>query len=407
MFSGGCRACRAVSNELLLAMPWNCDYLIVGAGFAGCVFAERMASQDGKRCIIVDRRNHIGGNSHDEFNSVGVLVHKYGPHYFRTNSTRIWEYLSQFTDWHHVHYRILAWTGGRFWQFPINLNTIEQMLGRESSEEEMRGLLAQWRANIKSPANSEEAIVSQIGYPLFEQFYKNYTRKQWGCAARDLAPSVCRRIPIRLNRNNGYFDDTYQALPKQGYHRMFKRMVTHPNIRVILGVDYRELLAHACCGHLIYTGPIDEYFGYCYGRLPYRSLRFEHETLECDFYQPAVQVNYPNEHDFTRIVEIKHATGQAIPWTTIVREFPQAHTSANEPFYPVPNEANNALYEKYAHLARSEKRVSFIGRLATYRYYNMDQVVGMALTEWEKARSCCRGESAPAVISVSKGVQFA
>lgn len=366
---------------------WKCDYLIVGAGFAGCVFAERMASQDNQRCLIVDRRPHIGGNSHDEYNAAGVLVHKYGPHYFRTNSPKIWNYLSQFTSWHHVHYKVLAWTDGRFWQFPINLNTLEQLLGRKSSPEEMSALLAEWREDIPHPANSEEAIVAQIGRPLFERFYKNYTRKQWGCEPKELAASVCRRIPIRLNRDDGYFDDAYQALPAHGYHRMFERMVSHPNIRVVLGADYRELLPHVEYRHLVYTGPIDEFYGGCYGPLPYRSLRFEPETLDCAFYQPAVQVNYPNDHEFTRIVELKHATGQVIPWTTIVREYPQPHAPGCEPFYPVPNASNQALYEKYAQRASAEKNVSFIGRLATYRYYNMDQVVGMALAEWERVRA--------------------
>jgi UDP-galactopyranose mutase len=362
------------------------DFLIVGAGFAGSVLAERLATQLGKTCLVVERRNHIGGNAYDHYNDAGVLVHDYGPHYFRTNSQRIVDYLSQFTEWRKVEYKILSWTHGRFWQFPINLNTFEQLIGRPSTSEEMEAQLAEWRVKIDNPKNSEEVIVSQLGWKLYEMFFKNYTRKQWQRDAKQLDPTVCGRIPIRTNRDDRYLSEKFQALPKNGYTAMFQKMLSHPNIEVRLNTDYRELREHVRFRHLIFTGPIDEYFDHCFGSLPYRSLRFEPETLPQEYFQPAMQVNYPNNHDFTRIVEIKHATGQKLSSTTIVREYPQDFGPGREPYYPIPAPDAKALYSKYAHRAALETNVSFVGRLATYRYYNMDQIVGMALAEFDRLR---------------------
>lgn len=360
------------------------DFLIVGAGFAGSVLAERLASRLGKSCLIVERRNHIGGNAYDRYDEAGVLLHNYGPHYFRTNSQRIIDYLSQFTEWREVEYKILSWTHGRFWQFPINLNTFEQLIGRPSTSEEMEARLAEWRIDIANPKNSEDVIVSQVGWKLYEMFFKNYTRKQWQRDAKDLDPSVCGRIPIRTNRDDRYLSEKFQALPNNGYTAMFHKMLKHPLIQVRLNTDYREVRTQVAFRHLIFTGPIDEYFDYRFGRLPYRSLRFEPETLQQEFFQPVMQVNYPNEHEFTRIVEIKHATGQKLPLTTIVREYPQDFGPGREPYYPIPAPDARALYQKYAELGVAEKNVSFVGRLATYRYYNMDQVVGMALAEFDR-----------------------
>jgi UDP-galactopyranose mutase len=362
------------------------DFLIVGAGFAGSVLAERIASQLGKTCLVVERRNHIGGNAYDHYDSAGLLVHDYGPHYFRTNSQRIIDYLSQFTEWHKVEYKILSWTHGGFWQFPINLNTFEQLIGRPSTTEEMETTLARWRVPIHNPKNSEEVIVSQVGWKLYEMFFKNYTRKQWQRDAKELDPSVCGRIPIRTNRDDRYLSEKFQALPKDGYTAMFRKMLSHPKIEVWLNTKYREVRRHVRFGHLIFTGPIDEYFDHCFGRLPYRSLRFEPETLPQQYFQPAMQVNYPNDQEFTRIVEIKHATGQHLPATTIVREYPQNFGPGREPYYPIPAPDAKALYSKYAERAMSERNVSFVGRLATYRYYNMDQIVGMALAEFDRLR---------------------
>lgn len=362
------------------------DFLIVGAGFAGSVLAERIATQLGKTCLIVEKRDHIGGNAYDHYDNAGVLLHKYGPHYFRTNSQRVVDYLSQFTEWHPVEYKILSWTGGQFWQFPINLNTFEQLIGHPATSVEMEDQLAAWRVKIESPRNSEEVIVSQVGWKLYEMFYKNYTRKQWRREPKELDASVCGRIPIRTNRDDRYLSERFQALPANGYTRMFEKMLADPRIEVRLGTDFREARAQVSFDHLIFTGPIDEYFDHCFGPLPYRSLRFEAETLAQEFFQPVVQVNYPNDHDFTRIVEIKHATGQKLPATTIVREYPQDFAPGREPYYPVPAPDAKALYSKYAELAALEEKVSFVGRLATYRYYNMDQIVGMALAEFEQLK---------------------
>ena len=369
------------------------DFLIVGAGFAGSVLAERIASQLGKTCLIVEKRNHIGGNAYDHYDGAGVLLHTYGPHYFRTNSQRIIDYLSQFTEWREVQYKILSWTHGRYWQFPINLNTFEQLIGRPSTTEEMEAQLAEWRVRIDSPKNSEEVIVSQVGWKLYEMFFKNYTRKQWRRDAKELDPSVCGRIPIRTNRDDRYLSEKFQALPKHGYTPMFQKMLSNPKIEVRLNTDFREACAQVQFQHLIYTGPIDEYYDHCFGHLPYRSLRFEPETLKQEFFQPAMQVNYPNEQDFTRIVEIKHATGQKLPSTTIVREYPQDFGPGREPYYPIPAPDARALYSKYAERAALEKDVTFVGRLATYRYYNMDQIVGMALAEFERLRANQRGQT--------------
>ena len=360
------------------------DFLIVGAGFAGAVLAERIANQLGKTCLVIDRRNHIGGNAYDHYDKAGVLLHDYGPHYFRTNSQRIVDYLSQFTEWHAVEYKILSWTHGRFWQFPINLNTFEQLIGRPSTSEEMEAQLAEWRVKIDHPRNSEEVIVSQVGWKLYEMFFKNYTRKQWQRDAKDLDASVCGRIPIRTNRDDRYLAEKFQALPKDGYTAMFEKMLEHPKIELQLSTDYRDAREQVGWDHLIFTGPIDEYYDYCFGHLPYRSLRFEPETLSQEYFQPAMQVNYPNDHNYTRIVEIKHATGQKLPSTTIVREYPQDYGPGREPYYPIPAPDAKALYHKYADRAAADRNVTFVGRLATYRYYNMDQVVGTALTEFEK-----------------------
>lgn len=366
--------------------PDHVDFLIVGAGYAGSVLAERLASQCGKTSLIIDRRGHIAGNSHDCYDDAGVLIHKYGPHYFRSNSERIVEYLSQFTEWHAVEYQILCLVEGKYWQFPINLNTFEQLIGRPSTTEEMEATLAEWRIPIEKPANSEEVIISQVGWKLYEMFFKNYTRKQWKRDPKDLDASVCGRIPVRTNRDNRYLSEKFQALPKDGYTAMFERILDHPKISLRLNTNFQDVPASLKYGHLIFTGMIDEYYDFRFGPLPYRSLRFEPETLEQEFYQPAMQVNYPNDHDFTRIVEIKHATGQKLPVTTIVREYPDDFGPGKEPYYPIPAPDAKAIYDQYAALAEKEENVSFVGRLATYRYYNMDQVVGMALAEFEKIR---------------------
>ena len=409
----------------------NVDCLIVGAGFSGLTIAERLTTQQGKTCLIVEKRDHLGGNAYDKYDEAGVLIHTYGPHYFRTNAPRIVDYLSQFTEWHPVEYQILSYSDGRYWNFPINLNTFEQFLGRPSTSEEMEAWIAEHRVPIENPANSEEVIVSQVGWELYDKFFKGYTLKQWRRHPKDLDASVCGRIPIRTNRDDRYLREDFQAIPKDGYTVMFERMVAAcgDKLEIMLNTEFRDILPQVSFKHLVYTGPIDEYYDYCHGHLPYRSLRFEPESLTPEqlsayhsgfnsppsffesppgFYQPAMQVNYPNDEEFTRIVEIKHATGQQCENTTIVREYPDDFGPGKEAYYPIPAPDSAATYQKYkaltesdpfpAHLrslssslatshpppATTTPSVSFIGRLATYRYYNMDQVVGMALKEAEK-----------------------
>jgi len=374
------------------------DFLIIGAGFAGLVAAERLASA-GWKCTVVDRRNHIAGNAYDATDAAGVLTHRYGPHYFRTNSEKVRDYLSRFTDWHPVDYTIQSFSDGRYWPFPINLNTFEELIGRPSTEAEFTAWLAAKRHNIPNPQNSEEVILSQVGTDLYERFFKGYTLKQWRRHPRELDASVCGRIPIRTNRDNRYLSESFQALPAKGYTALFENLLANtPNLTLRLGIDFLEAKATIAHKHLIFTGPIDEYFNRRFGPLPYRSLRFEPESFNSSqlkerepisgkpgFWQPAMQVNYPDaDIPHTRIVEIKHATGQQIDATTIVREFPKNWTPDEEPYYPVPAPDSRAAYQKYAALATAEPHTTFIGRLATYRYYNMDQVTAMALTTTEK-----------------------
>ena len=375
------------------------NYLIVGAGFAGMTFAERAANVSGKTSLIIDKRNHIGGNSYDRYDDHGVLIHQYGPHYFRTNSPKIKDYLSLFTEWRPLEYQILSYTEGKYWKFPINLNTFEQLIGRSSTSEEMAAWLEDKREKIEDPKNSEEVIVSQVGRELYEKFFKGYTLKQWKRHPRDLDASVCGRIPIRTNRDDRYLREEFQAIPKAGYTRLFENMLEAcgDKVNVMLNMDYREILGSIQFEHMVYTGPIDAYYDFRFGELPYRSLRFETESFTPEqlierqsisgkkgFWQPAMQVNYPNEEAYTRIVEVKHATGQLCENTTIVREFPDDYGLGKEAYYPIPAEDSAAIYARYKELADREEKVSFIGRLATYKYYNMDQVVGMALNEYNK-----------------------
>ena len=354
------------------------DYLIVGAGFAGSVVAERMASVHNKRVLVVDRRSHIGGNAYDHPDSHGVLVHRYGPHIFHTNSEQVFRYLSQFTQWRSYEHRVLASVDGKLVPIPINMDTVNLLYGLHlRTEEEVAAFFAERSEERGVNRTSEDVVVSKVGRDLYEKLFRNYTRKQWGKDPSELDALVTARIPVRTNRDDRYFSDRYQAMPRNGFTAMFENMLDHRNITIELGTDYRDVLRRVQFKELIYSGPVDEYFDYRFGKLPYRSLQFKHETLNQEYLQPVAVVNYPNDHAYTRVTEFKHLTGQKHAQTSVVYEYP---TGEGDPYYPVPTPENGAMYKRYAELATAARRVHFVGRLATYRYYNMDQVVGQALT---------------------------
>ncbi len=350
--------------------------LVVGAGFAGSVMARELADA-GRRVRVIDKRPHVAGNAYDEPDAHGVLVHRYGPHIFHTNGERIAAYLSRFTAWRPYEHRVRGVVDGVAYPFPINRDTLNRLYGLELDEAGAAAFFERVREPREPVRTSEDVVLNSVGRDLYEKFFLNYTRKQWGLDPSQLKAGVAARIPVRTNTDDRYFTDTFQAMPLHGYTRMFEAMLDHPNISVELGVDFADVRETWPRDHTVYTGPIDAYFGYRFGRLPYRSLRFEHEHLaDTARFQETGTVNYPNDHAYTRITEFKHLTGQAHPGTSIVREYPQAE---GDPYYPVPREANEQLFKRYEALARNEPDVTFVGRLAQYRYYNMDQVVGAAL----------------------------
>lgn len=357
------------------------DYMIVGAGLAGAVLAERLASQSNKKILLVDKRNHIGGNTFDYYNKDGLLVHKYGPHIFHTNSKEVFTYLGNFTQWRPYEHRVLASVDGMLVPIPINLNTINQLYGLNLNSAEVDAFLESKAEKKIKIVTSEDVVVNKVGRELYEKFFKGYTRKQWDLDPSELDASVTSRIPTRNNRDDRYFTDTYQAIPLYGYTRMFQKMLHHPNIKILLNTDYKEVQDSICYKNMIYTGPIDYFYDYCYGKLPYRSLEFKFETLEENIFQKTGTINYPNEHAYTRITEFKYLTGQKHPKTTVVYEFPK---DEGDPYYPVPRAENALLYKRYRQLAEQENKIYFAGRLATYKYYNMDQVVAQALTLYKK-----------------------
>lgn len=354
--------------------------LIIGAGFAGCVLARELAEAD-YRVTIIDKRNHIGGNAFDSYDSHGVLIHNYGPHIFHTNSERIFNHLSQFTDWHPYEHKVLGVVDGIHYPFPINRDTINKLYNLDLDEHQTEVFFEKVREPRSPVKTSEDVVLNSVGRDLYEKFFLNYTKKQWGVEPSELKAGVAARIPVRTNTDDRYFTDTYQAMPLHGYTKMFESILNHPNIQVTTGVDFSEMKSNYAAHHVVYTGPIDEYFDCCFGKLPYRSLRFEHEHIpNTDHIQSVGTVNYPNDFDFTRITEFKHLTGQKHSGTSTVKEYPQAE---GDPYYPIPNDANEALFKRYEHLAKDEHNVTFVGRLAQYRYYNMDQVVGAALVAAE------------------------
>lgn len=357
------------------------DWLIVGAGFAGSVLAERLASERNERVLVIDRRNHIGGNAYDRYDDVGLLIHQYGPHIFHTKSRQIFDYLSQFTDWRFYEHRVLAEVDGMLVPIPINLDTVNKLYGLNLTSEELTEWFKARAEPVETIRTSEDVVVSVVGRELYEKFFRGYTRKQWGLDPSELDKSVTSRVPTRTNRDDRYFGDEYQFMPKHGYTRMFETMLRHPNIHVMTQTDYRDVKHLIPHRRVIYTGPIDEFFDFRFGKLPYRSLKFDHVTLDKAWHQPVAVVNYPQTQDYTRVTEYKYLTGQEHAKTALTYEYPSAE---GDPYYPIPKAENQELFKRYERLALATPDVWFVGRLATYRYYNMDQIVGQALATFRR-----------------------
>ena len=367
------------------------DYLIVGAGFAGSVCAERLAAQ-GKRVLLCDKRPHVAGNAYDTYDDAGILIHRYGPHIFHTGSARIFRYLSRFTAWRPYEHRVVAHVDGKLLPFPINIDTVNRLYGLDLDESTIEAFFAERAVKVDHAKTSEQAVTSKIGVDLYEKFFKRYTKKQWGLDPSALDASVAARVPARTDRDDRYFTDEFQAMPLDGYTRMFEKMLDHPNIVVALGSDFVDLVREVRFREMIYTGPVDAFFDYRYGKLPYRSIRFHHETHDRETFQSAAVVNYPNDHDYTRVTEFKYLTGQKHSKTSVVYEHP---TDEGDPYYPVPRPENAELYRQYKALADGVPNVHFVGRLATYKYYNMDQVVGQALALVDQLSLAARGAATP------------
>jgi len=362
------------------------DTLVVGAGYAGSVMAERLASRLGQRVLVIDRRPHIAGNAYDHVDEHGVLVHEYGPHIFHTNSEKVWRYLSGFTEWRPYEHRVVAEVDGQLLPIPINRDTVNRLYGLTlQTEEEMTAFLAERAEPRERIETSEDTVVAKVGRDLYEKFFRHYTRKQWELDPSELHASVCARIPIRTNTDDRYFNDSFQKIPADGYTAMFERILSHPNIDVRTGVDFKEVRNAVEYGQLVYTGPIDEYYEHRFGALPYRSLRFEFRnetTPDGGLVLPAGTINYPSaEVPYTRITETRQITGQSHTSSTLAIEYPRAE---GDPYYPIPQEGNRELYKRYETLAAEERDVTFVGRLARYQYLNMDQVVAQALSTFDR-----------------------
>lgn len=370
------------------------DWLVVGAGFAGAVVAERLASQRHETVLVIDRRDHVAGNAFDHLDAAGILIHRYGPHIFHTNADQVVEYLSQFTAWRDYEHRVLAQVDGQLVPIPINLDTINRLYGLTLDSAGMEDFLAARREVPERIETSEDVVVAAVGRDLYEKFFQGYTRKQWGLDPSQLSKGVTARIPTRTNRDDRYFTDSFQKMPAEGYTRMFERMLDQPGITLRLGVDWAKLRLEGGFRRVVFTGPVDEYFDFRFGKLPYRSLRFAHVTEDRVWAQPVAVVNHPQTEDYTRITEYKHLTGQTHPKTSRSYEYP---TDSGDPYYPVPRPENEALYQRYKALASATADVWFCGRLATYRYFNMDQVTAQALATFARIDAALGPRSAAGV----------
>lgn len=363
------------------------DIIVVGAGISGCTIAERYASLTGKKVLVIDKRDHLGGNCYDFYNQAGILIPLYGPHFFHTNDDEVWRYVSKFTEWFKYEHRVLAYVDGKLIPVPVNINTVN-ILFKENikTDKEMVEWLKKETINFKNPKNSEQVALSRVGRRLYEKIFKNYTLKQWKRHPKMLHPEVLARIPVRTNFDDRYFTDKYQVMPKYGYTKLFKRMLNHRKIKVILNLSWEKIKnqINNKKQKIFFTGRIDQFFNHIEGRLEYRSLRFEYQTLNLKYFQMRAVINYPEKkYPFTRITEPKHATGQKHPQTTIIYEYPQ---SKGEPYYPLPDDKNKKLYMKYQKLTKRMEKDNFyfLGRLANYKYFNMDQAFKNALDFFKK-----------------------
>lgn len=361
----------------------KCDYLIVGAGFAGSVLAERIASQLNKKVVIIEKRNHIGGNAFDEYDEHGILIHKYGPHIFHTNSKEVFDYLSQFTEWIPYEHKVLAKIGNEFYPFPINRITLNKLYNLNlETDEQVKKYFEKVRENRNPILNSEDIIVNQVGFDLFQKFFRYYTKKQWNLEPRELSPTVCGRIPIRTNDDCRYFNDKYQFMPKYGYTKMFEKILDHKNIEIILNTDYKTIINYIEYDKMIYTGSIDYFFDYKYGKLSYRSIRFEFKNFNVRSFQPSSVVNYvESDVPYTRVTEYKKITSQESESTTVSFEY---SIIDGEPYYPILTDSNLELLKKYNNEAKKLNNLNLCGRLAEFKYYDMHQVVARALRLFEK-----------------------
>lgn len=372
------------------------DYVIIGTGFAGSVLAERIATQLNKKVLMIEKRNHIGGNAYDSYDSQGILIHNYGPHIFHTKVKKVWDYLSNFTEWHLYHHKVLGVIDGQKVPIPFNLNSINQLFPKNLAERLEKKLIENFGYNKKVPIlklrEVEDTDLKFLADYIYEKVFLGYTTKQWGVTPEELDPSVTGRVPVYISRDDRYFQDPYQGIPKEGYTKLFERMLDHENIKILLNTDYKEVLqfnfetgeanlfGQKFDGKIIYTGPIDYFFDYKFGQLPYRSLNFVFEQFNQEQVQEVGTVNYPNDYNFTRITEFKHLTNQTSDKTTIVKEFSQEYIPGeNIPYYPIKNDKNLELYRLYKKEVRKYDKLIFIGRLAEYQYYDMDMVIAKAL----------------------------
>ena len=358
--------------------------VVVGAGISGAVIAERIASQLQEPVTVIDRREHIAGNCYDYRHSSGITVHKYGPHIFHTQNKEVWDYLSRFTAWHYFFLKPHAWIDNIRATLPFNLNTLHQVLPASLAERLERKLIERYGYNVKVPIlklqQEQDADLKFLADYVYEKVFKHYTLKQWGITPQEIDPDVMERVPVYISRDDGYFQDKYQAIPAQGYTAMIDKMLHHPLITLRLKTPFAAVKDKISYERLFYTGSIDEFFDYRFGVLPYRSLRFEIEQKQQPYYQPTVVTNYPNNFDFTRICEHKHFLNEQSEKTVISVEYPQPYVPGeNDPYYPIANEQNDNLYHKYLEEAKKCPGVCFLGRLGDYKYYNMDQAITRAL----------------------------